>query len=71
MPNGPTWGADAAAVAARPFDKWGEMEDTYHFVQEFKPELFGAKLKEATEERKTAERNQRREESHARSNATA
>jgi hypothetical protein len=41
-------------AAGRPFDKWGEMEETYHFVQEFKPELFGAKLEEATAERNKA-----------------
>ena len=40
-----------SAVAGRPFDKWGEMEETYRFVHEFKPELFKAKLEEATAER--------------------
>jgi hypothetical protein len=31
------------------------MEETCHFVSEFKPELFGAKLEEATAERKLHE----------------
>lgn len=43
------------AVAGRPFDKWGEMDETYKFVHEFKPELFGAKLEEATAERNKAQ----------------
>ena len=32
------------------------MEETYRFVQEFKPELFDAKLKEATAERNKAKK---------------